>query len=199
VNTESKRDLEVLEAVSQNERITQRTLARRLGIAVGLTNMYVKRLARKGYIKCVNVQSNRIRYLITPNGLAEKTRLTYEYMNHSLQLYREARGHLRTVLQPLATNGHHAIAIYGTGEAAELTYLSLREFGLEPVVVFDAEGGAQFLGMTVADVSQQQQFAFDILIVATLELGSTMVTHLASMGIPRHKLVPLRPAPAQTS
>ena len=104
-----------------------------MGIAVGLTNMYVKRLARKGYIKCVNVQSNRIRYLITPKGIAEKTRLTYEYMDYSLHLYREARGHLRTVLQPLANNGHHRIAIYGTGEAAELTYLSLREFGFEPV------------------------------------------------------------------
>jgi DNA-binding MarR family transcriptional regulator len=183
----------VLEAVSQDERITQRTLARRLGIAVGLTNMYVKRLARKGYIKCVNVQSNRIRYLITPKGLTEKTRLMYEYMDYSLHLYREAREHLRTVLQPLATNGHHRIAIYGTGEAAELTYLSLREFGFEPVAVFDAEGGARFLGITVANLADQQEFTFDVLIVATLDHGSAKLVELASLGIPQDKLVPLRP------
>jgi DNA-binding MarR family transcriptional regulator len=194
LNTESRRVLEVLEAVSEDERITQRTLARRLGIAVGLTNMYVKRLARKGYIKCVNVQSNRIRYLITPKGITEKTRLTYEYMNYSLHLYREARGHLRTVLQPLASNGHHRIAIYGTGEAAELTYLSLREFGFEPVAVYDVEPGSQFLGMTVGNLAEQQEFTFDVLIVATLDHGSAKLSELASMGIPRDKLVPLRPA-----
>ena len=68
----------MLEAVAGNERITQRTLARRLGIAVGLTNLYLKRLARKGFIKFVNVRPNRIVYLVTPKGIAEKTRLTYE-------------------------------------------------------------------------------------------------------------------------
>jgi DNA-binding MarR family transcriptional regulator len=192
MDIESRRDLEMLDAVAQNDRITQRTLAQRLGIAVGLTNMYVKRLARKGYIKCVNVRSNRIRYLITPKGIAEKTRLTYEYMDYSLQLYREVRSHLRTVLRPLAANGHYNIAIYGTGEAAELTYLSLKEFGLEPIVIFDDAGGAQFLGMKVAPVSEQQQFAFDILIVATLENASTRLAHLAALGVPSTKLIPLR-------
>ena len=61
----------------------------------GLTNIYLKRLVRKGYIKCVNVQSNRITYLITPRGIAEKARLTYEFMDYSLHLYGEVRQHLR--------------------------------------------------------------------------------------------------------
>src|SRR3990170_3245228 len=102
-------------------------------------------MARKGYIKLVNIQPNRIRYLITPTGLVEKTRLTYEFMGYSLQLYRQAREHLRRVLQPLAVAGHKRIAIYGTGEAAELTYLSLRELGLEPAAIFDGRGAGEFL------------------------------------------------------
>jgi hypothetical protein len=64
-------------------------------------------------------------YFITPQGITEKTRLIYEFMEYSLQLYRDARRHLRTVLQPMASDGRHRIAIYGAGEAAELACLTL--------------------------------------------------------------------------
>ena len=95
MDIEAHRDLKLLEAVEQDSRVTQRSLATKLGIALGLTNIYLKRLVRKGYIKCVNVQSNRITYLITPRGIAEKARLTYEFMDYSLHLYGEVRQHLR--------------------------------------------------------------------------------------------------------
>ena len=94
----------------------------------------------KGYIKCVNVQSNRISYLITPRGIAEKARLTYEFMDYSLHLYKEVRQHLREVLQECA-EAERNVAIFGRGEAAELAYLSLKESGLEPVAIFDHERG----------------------------------------------------------
>ena len=89
MDIEAHRDLKLLEAVEQDSRVTQRSLASKLGIALGLTNIYLRRLVRKGYIKCVNVQSNRITYLITPRGIAEKARLTYEFMDYSLHLYGE--------------------------------------------------------------------------------------------------------------
>src|SRR5256885_14033142 len=100
MNLEARRDLNVLDAVARDQNITQRSLAAKLGIALGLTNIYLKRLIRKGYIKCINVHSNRLLYLITPQGIAEKSRLTYMYMEHSLQLYREVRRHLSDVLRP---------------------------------------------------------------------------------------------------
>src|SRR3989449_3076371 len=145
MDTESHRDLKLLEAVEKDSRVTQRGLATKLGIALGLTNIYLKRLIRKGYIKCVNVQSNRLLYLITPQGIAEKTRLTYEFMDYSLHLYREVRQHLTYVLRPCRDEGVSRIAVYGTGEAAELAYLSLREQGLEPVAIFTIDGGGMFL------------------------------------------------------
>ena len=74
MNVAEQRVLQVLEAVTQNSRITQRLLSTKLGIALGLTNMYLRRLTRKGYIKCVNIRPNRLRYLITPHGIAEKAR-----------------------------------------------------------------------------------------------------------------------------
>src|SRR5881394_673491 len=143
---EARRQLTVLDAVHHDQHITQRYLSAKLGIALGLTNVYLKRLIRKGYIKCVNVQSNRISYLITPRGIAQKARLTYEFMDYSLHLYSEVRQHLRSVLQECAA-ADRRVAIYGRGEAAELAYLSLKECGLEPVAVFDMESGHDFLGM----------------------------------------------------
>src|ERR1700749_459253 len=115
MDIEAERDLRLLEAVEQNSRITQRGLAAKLGIALGLTNIYLKRLARKGYIKCVNVHSNRLTYLITPRGIAEKARLTYEFMDYSLHLYGEVRQHLRTPLAQCAA-ADRRVAIYGRGE-----------------------------------------------------------------------------------
>ena len=195
MDLEAHRDLQLLEAVEQNARVTQRTLATKLGIALGLTNIYVKRLVRKGCIKCVNVQSNRIAYLITPRGVAEKARLTYEFMQYSLHIYKEARRHLHRALREPAAD-HRQVAIYGTGEAAELAYLSLRELGVEPVAIFDEAAGT-FLGMTVHDVKDHASIPFDLLIIGSLETNNAMAERLVGLGIPGERLVLLRnPPPA---
>jgi DNA-binding MarR family transcriptional regulator len=192
LDRESQRDLQVLEAVAGNERITQRTLARRLGIAVGLTNLYLKRLARKGFIKFVNVRPNRIVYLVTPKGIAEKTRLTYEFMDYSLFLYRNVRQHLHVVLQPYAAGERTRIAVYGTGEAAELAYLSITELGLELVAVFDGVASGRFLGRPIRAIQDHHEVPFDLLLVATLERSEPIVEDLVRLGIQRGRLVTLR-------
>ena len=191
MDIEANRDLKLLEAVEQDSQVTQRGLATKLGIALGLTNIYLKRLVRKGYIKCVNVQSNRITYLITPRGLAEKARLTYEFMDYSLHLYGEVRHHLRRVLQECAV-AHRQVAIYGRGEAAELAYLSLREFGLEPVAIFDGDASRDFLGMSVRPISEHREVAFDLMIIASLDNPTRQLAELINDGIASDKLFPLR-------
>src|SRR5262249_41627249 len=181
MDIEARRDLKLLEAVEEDSRVTQRGLATKLGIALGLTNIYLKRLVRKGYIKCVNVQSNRISYLITPRGIAEKARLTYEYMDYSLHLYSEVRRHLRQVLQECAA-ADRRVAIFGRGEAAELAYLSLKECGLDPVAIFDVEAGT-FLGMRVQPISEHGQVDYDLMIVATLERANGQLAALIAEGV----------------
>jgi DNA-binding Lrp family transcriptional regulator len=194
MDIEAHRDLKLLEAVEQDSRVTQRSLATKLGIALGLTNIYLKRLVRKGYIKCVNVQSNRISYLITPRGIAQKARLTYEFMDYSLHLYSEVRQHLRHALQECAA-ADRRVAIFGRGEAAELAYLSLKECGLEPVAVFEMEIGRDFLGMPVRSIRTHGEITFDLLIVATLLPSGDLVSSLVELGIDREKLLPLRQDP----
>jgi hypothetical protein len=197
MDLEAHRDLKLLEAVEQDAHITQRSLASQLGIALGLANIYLKRLMTKGYIKVTNVQPNRLSYLITPRGVAEKARLTYEFMDYSLHLYREVRQHLRAVVQECAA-ADRRVAIFGRGEPAELAYLSLKESGLEPVAVFDADGNGTFLGMPVRPIAEHREVDYDLMIVASLERPTPQLSLLTRHGVPADKLFPLRrePAPA---
>ena len=194
MDLEQHRDLKLLEAVQQDSRVTQRTLASQLGIALGLANIYLRRLVRKGYIKATNIQPNRLSYLITPSGIAEKARLTYEFMDYSLHLYKEVRQHLRETLQECAAAGRD-VAIFGRGEAAELAYLSLKESGLEPVAIFDGESGPEFLGMPVRPIAEHVDVHYDVMIVASLDKSGQHVADLLKQGVPEEKLFPLRREP----
>jgi len=191
------RDLEILTAVDEGAPLTQRALALRLGVALGLTNLYLKRLSRKGYLKIVEfprkpATRKRLRYLLTPKGIAEKTRLTYEHMSYALNLYRRTRATLRETLAELAPAGAKRIALYGTGDAAELAYLTLREFGLEPVGVFAPSAGGDFLGYRVRAVTELADEEIDTVIVATFERPEPIAAELMALGVPAAKLVTLR-------
>src|SRR5688572_12279926 len=191
MDVEEHRDLRVLEAVQQDSRLTERGLASKLGIALGLANIYLKRMIHKGYIKCVNVKPNRISYLITPRGITEKARLTYEFMDYSLHLYGEVRQHLRAALRECAAAGKR-VAICGSGEAAELAYLSLKESGLDPVAIFDTDGDRDFLGLPVLPIADHATVEFDMIIVASLDRSGQHVQALLDVGVPKEKLFPLR-------
>jgi DNA-binding MarR family transcriptional regulator len=197
-----ERNLEILIAISEGHPLTQRDLAERLGVALGLTNLYLKRLARKGLIKISDfprkpAARKRLRYLLTPQGISEKTRLTYEHMAYSLSLYRRARQTLRVSLSRLTEDGMKRIALYGTGEAAELAYLTLKEFGLEPVGVFSREGGNSFLGFPVRPLTEIAAEEIDGVVVATFEPPEAHVTALAASGIPPERLLTLRRSSAR--
>jgi DNA-binding MarR family transcriptional regulator len=192
MDVESRRDLQLLEALEQESTITQRTLAGRLGIALGLPNLYLKRLIRKGYVKCVSVSPNRLVYSLTPKGVSRKARLTYEFMKYSLDFYRDARQHLRRSLAQAVTK-QQRVALYGTGDAAELVFLLTRDMGLELIAVFGPEPGGQFLGHPVQALASHGEVPYDVLIVAVLERPAGTVKLLRQSGVPDGKVVMLRP------
>lgn len=189
---ESRRDLQLLEALEREATITQRTLASRLGMALGLTNLYLKRLVRKGYVKCVTVSPNRLVYSLTPKGVARKARLTYEFMKYSLDFYRDARQHLRRSLVD-AVAEQKRVAIFGTGDAAELVFLLVRDMGLELVAVFDEAHQGPFLGLPVHAIADHHGVAYDVLVVAVLERPAGTIKLLAQMGVAPEKILMLRP------
>jgi hypothetical protein len=187
---EALRDLEILAELARGDEVTQRRLAARLGIALGLTNLYLKRLARKGYIKITSISPRRVRYLLTPRGMAQKTRLTYEYMDYSRQLYRETRMALRQKLLPLAQRGWVEVALYGTEEAAELAFLTLRELGLDVKAVFGEDAVATtFLGLPVRPVSELTPGAVELVIVASFTPAPGVVARLRAQGLSAAQIV----------
>jgi DNA-binding MarR family transcriptional regulator len=200
-----ERELEILTAIEEGVPLTQRALAQRLGVALGLTNLYLKRLAGKGFIKIREFPvkphaGKRLRYVLTPKGVGEKARLTYEYMGHSLNLFRRTRDNLREAMSHLGDNGMKRIALCGVGEAAELAYLTLKEFGLEPVAVFAGEGGGRFLGLPIRPVSELPTADVDGIVIATFDKPDQHLAALGRMGIPAQKLLTLRrPASSTTN
>ena len=196
------RDLLLLNAISQDTNITQRDLSRRLGVALGLTNLYIKRLASRGYIKIINIKPNRLRYLVTPKGIAEKSRLTYTYMSHSFLMYREARESLRTALSQVVEDGHKHIAFFGISEAAEVAYLCLKENGLELSAVFDHDAGGQFLGFPVRPPQELKDADFDRVVITawgSIEGTEARVNELVQYNVPREKIVTLRRLPGSAA
>ncbi len=123
--------LQLLEEIDKNKSINQRTIATNLNISLGLTNSFIKRLTKKGYIKISTIPKNRIKYLLTPNGIVEKTRLTYDYIKLSFSFYRDTRNKLSLIFKELEDQGIKKVAFYYANEIAEIAYISLQETNIE--------------------------------------------------------------------
>ncbi|TAL09547.1 MAG: winged helix-turn-helix transcriptional regulator [Nitrospirae bacterium] len=190
MDLQAQRDLQLLNEVEQNAGVSQRTLASNLGVALGLTNLYLKRLAHKGYIKITTIPRHRIKYLLTPQGMAEKTRLTYQYMEYSLTYYRQMRERMKVALTERAKAGAKRVVIYGTGELAEMAYISLREMDLTLVGFVDGEKGT-FLSYPLWPVEELTKWDFDFVLIADLEEAKKVQTRLARVGVPREKIATL--------
>ena len=136
----------ILDEIDRDEGITQRKLAQRVGIALGVTNSYIRRLVRKGHLKATTLPRHRLKYFVTPSGLALKARLTYEYLAGSMHFYQEARGRAREALAALERQGVRKVAFLGHGDLAEIVYLSLQETPIAFAGIFDdaAEGSPFF-------------------------------------------------------
>lgn len=191
MNIEGQRDLVVLSELERDATITQRSLSLKLGVALGLTNLYLKRLARKGYIKISTIPGNRIRYLLTPQGLTEKSRLTYQYMKYSLSYYREIRLRLKEMLTALDGVEGRRVVIYGTGELAELAYVSLKEMNITCVGFLDGTSRDSFLSYPVSTPDGIGQWAFDRVLIADIEGALDCEEQLVRLGVPRDKVLKL--------
>jgi DNA-binding MarR family transcriptional regulator len=130
IDTQSERELQILEYLERNPDTTQADLATRLGVAVGSVNWYLKRLIGKGYVKVRQMQRRRLRYLVTPQGLAEKARLTQAYMQASLQLYRQTRAWAQSLLSEVLESGYDAVRVEGDGDLADICRLTCLEQGV---------------------------------------------------------------------
>jgi len=131
--TEQQRELSILEKIEQDPETTQASLASQLGVAVGTVNWHLKRLIEKGYVKVRRAQRRKLRYLITPEGISLRARLTLDYIHTSFQLYRLVRQRMLAVLKKLRAKEFGCVRLEGEGDVAEICRLTCIEQGFEIV------------------------------------------------------------------
>src|SRR5450759_509936 len=124
---ELENELQILQEIERNPDLTQASLAVQMGVAVGSVNWYLKRLIGKGYVKVTHLQRRKLRYFLTPSGLALKVKLTRSYMDVSLRVYRELRDAAQQALVQVRQAGYNAITIDGQDEAVEILRLTCLE------------------------------------------------------------------------
>ena len=183
------RILKILEKAEDQNLPSQRDLARELNISLGLVNSFLKRLAKKGYFKITTIPKNRIRYILTPKGAAEKTRLTYEYIQHSYRFYKDARQKLHNLFAELENGGEKHIIFYGAGDLAEIAYISLQETSIELIAIVDDDNqGKKFMGYLIEQPSQLESKHFDKLLITTVDSRDRVIAKLAKIGITSEKI-----------
>lgn len=155
MNTDPQREdaltLEILDAIEKKDDVSQRHLAREMGVALGLANSYLKRCVRKGLVKVTQAPANRYLYYLTPKGFAEKSRLTARYLSHSLSFYRKAGESCRRLFRLCEQNDRRRLLLCGVSDLAEIATVRASEFPSLVIVGFcDFElAHQQFLGRPV--------------------------------------------------
>ena len=142
--------LEILEAIEERSDVTQRGIAQRSGVALGLANSYLKRCVRKGLVKMQQAPANRYLYYLTPKGFAEKSRLTAEYLSYSFRFYRRAGESLARLFAAMQAQGIERVGFYGISDLAEIAAIRALDQGVRVVAVCDPGVPREsFLGVTV--------------------------------------------------
>jgi DNA-binding MarR family transcriptional regulator len=153
MDREEQMILNLLAVIENEPDTTQKGLAGKLGVAVGVVNSYLKRVIYKGYVKTKSLQRRRLRYLLTPSGIKEKSRLTYEFLQYSYVYIRDVRRKSHDALAPLVKQGKNRIVFYGSGERAELAYITVRELGMELIGIVDQDCvGKRCIDQTIRDL-----------------------------------------------
>jgi DNA-binding MarR family transcriptional regulator len=124
------RELIILDQIVQDPDVNQATLADQLGVAVGTVNWHIKRFVEKGYVKAKRAQRKKLRYIITPEGLALRARLTVDYIENSMRLYRRTRQRVLDALNQVSSAGFNSVRIVGDGDLAEVIRLTCLEQGV---------------------------------------------------------------------
>ena len=186
------RTLKILEEIDNDHTPSQRDLSRKLNISLGLVNSFVRRLANKGYFKITTIPKNRVKYILTPKGVTEKTRLTYKYFQYSFEFYRSAREKLQKLFEDFMAQGVRRIVFYGVSDFAEIAYISLQETSIKMVAMMDEKKIRKvFLGSVITNPDVIDSLSFDKILITSMSKEDAALEKLLKKGIDRRKIVML--------
>jgi len=179
--TEQLRNLQLLEEVSKNSAISQRKLSSGLGVALGVTNACLKKMIKKGHIKVKGINHKRIAYYLTPEGFTEKSRLTYHFLQHTVNYYKNLKKKIAARLELISNAGVKRLIYYGAGEVMEIALICLHETDLELIAIIDDSKGKQgkrVLGFTIKDPESIKSLNAEAILVTSIRYKDKILDSL---------------------
>jgi DNA-binding MarR family transcriptional regulator len=186
------RTLKLLEEIEKGRILSQRDLAKILNISLGLVNLSIKKLVKKGYFMVTIIPKNRFKYTLTAKGEKEKTRLANEFMKHSFEFYKSTKKRLQIVFKMLIQQGIRRIAFFGAGDLAEIAYIALLGTSIDMVAMVDDDHiGQSFLGMPILSSSYLSFLSFDRILITKADATTKTFDIMSKQGVPSEKVVVL--------
>ena len=190
MNNQDIRTLKILEEIENSDAPSQRDMARTLDVSLGLVNSFIKRLARMGYFKVSTIPANRVKYILTPKGAAEKTRLTYEYIKYSFEFYKNSRHKLKSLFKKLESSGVKRVVFFGISDLAEIAYIALQETDIELVAVVDQEkNGQHFIKYEVIAPSDLCGMSFDKIVITGIDSAEEYRGVIRETGVSEERII----------
>ncbi|MCX7307102.1 MAG: winged helix-turn-helix transcriptional regulator [Afipia sp.] len=184
-DTENERlVLDLLNSVEADGSRSQRHIASELGIALGLVNAYLKRCVKKGLVKVGQAPARRYAYYLTPQGFAEKSRLTVDYLSTSFSFFRRAKADCANVFETAKSRGFRRLVLAGQSDLAEIALLCAAESGVNIIALIDKRSDVdRFAGIPVFQSFDQVEEKFDAIIVTDVRRArETLDAALAAFG-----------------
>jgi DNA-binding MarR family transcriptional regulator len=174
----------LMSELESDEPISQREIAGRLNIALGLVNSYLKNLAAKGYVTVKSMPRNRYAYLLTPTGFAEKSRLAFQHLGNFNKLYQFARQDSHSLFARLREEGIRRVSFCGVDELTEIFFLSLQEAGIELETVMDTRNnGEPFFNRRVVALSEGIESSGSPIVLTSLQRAEELKQALLNLGV----------------
>lgn len=187
---DSYKSLMLLDELAKGEPLSQRDISKKLNIALGLVNSYIKNLVAKGYVTISAIPAKRYVYYLTPQGFSEKTRLTYQLLQSYTNIYKDARRDFRKMFHELSLRGTKKVAFAGVDEVAEIAYLSLQEVDIELAGAFDdAKTGANFFKTVVRPFRDIHDVEYGGVVLSTYLRREEIFQKLLEHRVPEEKIL----------
>ncbi|MEP9410125.1 MAG: winged helix-turn-helix transcriptional regulator [Candidatus Brocadia sp.] len=173
-NQEEITQYNILQSIENGEHISQRQLSLQLGINVASVNFALKKLTKRGLVKMLGVNPRRIRYILTPKGIAEKTQLAYKFFNRNFHFYKAVRKDVENKIESIPFQGKNSVAIYGVTDLMEMAYLVIQDKEIDLVAIVDDEKKIRIFGYQVIGIRELCRYTPHFLLITKEPDGHTI-------------------------
>jgi len=186
---DSLRSFLLMSELEDGKLISQREIAGRLNIALGLVNSYIKTLVQKGFVTVKSYPRNRYAYLLTPKGFAEKSRLAFQHLSNFNKLYLVTRQDSLALFARLYEQGVEKVSFCGLDDLTEIFFLSLQEAGLELEIVMDSrETKQEFFNRPVVGLEEGIKTGKGPIILTALQRAADFKKKLLKLGVEKKRI-----------